>query len=59
MKLKTQKAVSAETCGKLWRVDARNGKGNGLKANCKACAGVLGADSLTPSRHEGGCYEDE
>lgn len=40
MKLKTQKAVSAETCGKLWRVDARNGKENGLKANCKACAGV-------------------
>ena len=41
MKLKTQKAVGAETCGKLWRVDARNGKENGLKANCKACTGVL------------------
>lgn len=41
MKVKTQKAVGAETCGKLWRVNARNGKGNGLKANCKACTGRL------------------
>lgn len=40
MKLKTQKAVGAETCGKLWRVNARNGNGNGLEPNCTACAGV-------------------
>lgn len=39
MKLKTQKAVGAETCGKLWRVDARNGKSNGLEPNCTVCNG--------------------
>lgn len=46
MTLKTQKAVGAETCGKLWRVNARNGKGNGLKANCKACTGRLDQDMM-------------
>lgn len=47
MKLKTQKAVDAETCGKLWRVNARNGKENGLKADCKACTGVLDRAMMT------------
>lgn len=47
MKVKTQKAVGAETCGKLWRVNARNGKENGLKANCKACTGRLDRAMMT------------
>ena len=50
-----QKAANAGGFGRLWRVTENPSRENGLKANCKACAGVLARGNMPVPRSITGC----